>query len=104
MPLPPPVTTATRPRNWSITIALSPSRGAHTTPDRLPSNRDVIQLKLWNTVCHRFAVSPACNILGLPRGAEVRVFLDMLRLAVAFGGVALLVAFWYWMMDSLGTF
>lgn len=30
--------------------------------------------------------------------------LDMLRLAVAFGGVVLIVAFWYWMMDSLGTF
>lgn len=30
--------------------------------------------------------------------------LDLLRLAVAFGGVALLVAFWYWLMDSIGTF
>ena len=30
--------------------------------------------------------------------------LDLLRLAVAFGGVALCVAFWYWLMDSIGTF
>ena len=27
-----------------------------------------------------------------------------LRLTVAFGGVALIVAFWYWLMDSIGTF
>jgi len=30
--------------------------------------------------------------------------LDLLRLVVAFGGVALLVGFWYWLMDSIGTF
>jgi hypothetical protein len=30
--------------------------------------------------------------------------LDLLRLVVAFGGVALVVAFWYWLMDSIGTF
>ena len=30
--------------------------------------------------------------------------LDCLRLLVAFGGVALFVAFWYWLMDSIGTF
>ena len=29
---------------------------------------------------------------------------DLLRLTVAFGGVALLVLFWYWLMDSIGTF
>jgi hypothetical protein len=32
------------------------------------------------------------------------VLLDLLRLTVAFGGVVLLVAFWYWLMDSIGTF
>jgi len=32
------------------------------------------------------------------------MLLDCLRLLVAFGGVALLVAFWYWLMDSIGTF
>jgi len=30
--------------------------------------------------------------------------LDLLRLVAAFGGVVLLVAFWYWLMDSIGTF
>jgi hypothetical protein len=30
--------------------------------------------------------------------------LDILRLAVAFGAVALIVLFWYWLMDSIGTF
>jgi len=30
--------------------------------------------------------------------------LDLLRLVVAFAGVALIVAFWYWLMDSIGTF
>jgi hypothetical protein len=39
----------------------------------------------------------------LPRGGWP-MLLDLLRLAVAFGGVALLVAFWYWLMDSIGTF
>lgn len=32
------------------------------------------------------------------------MLLDILRLAVTFGAVALLVAFWYWLMDSFGTF
>jgi hypothetical protein len=32
------------------------------------------------------------------------MLLDMLRLGVAFGGVVVLVAFWYWFMDSTGTF
>jgi hypothetical protein len=32
------------------------------------------------------------------------MLLDLLRLAVAFGAVALFVAFWYWLMDSIGTF
>jgi len=32
------------------------------------------------------------------------MLLDCLRLLVAFGGVALLVAFWYWLMSSIGTF
>ena len=32
------------------------------------------------------------------------MLLDLLRLAVAFGAVVLLVAFWYWLMDSIGTF
>ena len=30
--------------------------------------------------------------------------IDILRLAVAFGGVALIELFWYWLMDSIGTF
>lgn len=32
------------------------------------------------------------------------MFLDILRIGVAFGGVALLVVFWYWLMDSIGPF
>jgi hypothetical protein len=32
------------------------------------------------------------------------MLLDILRLAVAFGTVALIVVFWYWLMDSIGTF
>jgi hypothetical protein len=32
------------------------------------------------------------------------VLLDVLRLTVAFGSVALIVVFWYWLMDSIGTF
>jgi hypothetical protein len=30
--------------------------------------------------------------------------LDILRLTLAFGSVALIVVFWYWLMDSIGTF
>ncbi len=32
------------------------------------------------------------------------MLLDILRLAVAFGGIALIVWFWYWLMESFGTF
>jgi len=32
------------------------------------------------------------------------MWVDILRLLVAFGGVALIIAFWYWLMDSIGTF
>lgn len=32
------------------------------------------------------------------------MLLDILRLAVAFGTVGLIVLFWYWLMDSIGTF
>jgi hypothetical protein len=32
------------------------------------------------------------------------MLLDCLRLLVAFGAIALIVAFWYWLMDSFGTF
>ena len=32
------------------------------------------------------------------------MLLDILRLNLAFGSVALIVAFWYWIMDSIGTF
>jgi hypothetical protein len=32
------------------------------------------------------------------------MLLDCLRIGFAFGVTALLVAFWYWLMDSLGTF
>jgi hypothetical protein len=39
------------------------------------------------------------------RGSEdLAMALDLLRLVAAFGGVVLLVAFWYWLMDSIGTF
>jgi len=31
------------------------------------------------------------------------MLLDALRLVVAFGAIALIVWFWYWLMDSLGT-
>jgi hypothetical protein len=30
--------------------------------------------------------------------------LEILRLGVAFGVTALIVWFWYWLMDSIGTF
>lgn len=36
------------------------------------------------------------------KGAHV--LLDCLRIGVAFGAIALLIAFWYWLMDSFGTF
>jgi len=32
------------------------------------------------------------------------MLLDILRLFVAFGAIALIVAFWYWLLDSFGTF
>ena len=32
------------------------------------------------------------------------MLLDILRLLVAFGGVAAIIVFWYWLMDSIGTF
>ena len=32
------------------------------------------------------------------------MWIDILRLAVTFGAIVLLVAFWYWVMDSTGTF
>jgi hypothetical protein len=32
------------------------------------------------------------------------MLLDILRLAFAFGLIALIVVFWYWLMDVLGTF
>jgi len=32
------------------------------------------------------------------------MLLDILRLFVTFGAVVLIVAFWYWLMDSTGTF
>jgi hypothetical protein len=32
------------------------------------------------------------------------MLLDALRLFVAFGGIVLIVAFWYWLMDAIGTF
>jgi len=32
------------------------------------------------------------------------MLLEILRLTVAFGSVAVIVAFWYWLMDSIGTF
>ena len=32
------------------------------------------------------------------------MWIDLLRLFAAFGGVILIIAFWYWLMDSIGTF
>ncbi len=32
------------------------------------------------------------------------MLLDALRLFVAFGAIALIVWFWYWLMDAIGTF
>ena len=32
------------------------------------------------------------------------MLLDILRLAVAFGATGLVIRFWYWFMESLGTF
>jgi hypothetical protein len=32
------------------------------------------------------------------------MLLEILRLTVAFGAVAIIVVFWYWLMDSIGTF
>jgi hypothetical protein len=32
------------------------------------------------------------------------MLLDILRLTVAFGVVGLIIVFWYWVMDRLGTF
>jgi hypothetical protein len=32
------------------------------------------------------------------------MLLESLRLAAAFGGMGLIIAFWYWFMDSVGTF
>jgi hypothetical protein len=32
------------------------------------------------------------------------MLLDIFRLLLAFGSVALIVGFWYWLMDSIGTF
>lgn len=32
------------------------------------------------------------------------MLLDILRLAAAFGSMGLIIAFWYWFMDSVGTF
>lgn len=32
------------------------------------------------------------------------MLIDALRLIVTFGAVVLIVAFWYWLMESTGTF
>ncbi len=32
------------------------------------------------------------------------MLMEILRLGVAFGATALLVAFWYWLLAQLGTF
>ena len=32
------------------------------------------------------------------------MLLDILRLAVAFGTMGLIIYFWYWFMESVGTF
>jgi hypothetical protein len=35
---------------------------------------------------------------------EGDMWVDILRLAVTFGAVVLIVAFWYWVMDNTGSF
>ena len=32
------------------------------------------------------------------------MLLEILRLGAAFGAMGLLIVFWYWLMDSIGTF
>jgi hypothetical protein len=32
------------------------------------------------------------------------MLLDLLRLAAAFGLAGVIIVFWYWFMDSVGTF
>lgn len=32
------------------------------------------------------------------------MLLDAVRLIVAFGSIAIIVAFWHWLLGSLGTF
>ena len=32
------------------------------------------------------------------------MLLVILRIVVAFGAVGLIIGFWYWLMDSIGTF
>jgi hypothetical protein len=41
--------------------------------------------------------------LEFQRGVAA-MLLDILRLALAFGVVVLVIGFWYWVMDTLGTF
>jgi hypothetical protein len=64
------------------------------------------------TVLAAFAMPRDCGVRASSRLISdygtpytiVPMVLDLLRLTVAFGGVALLVLFWYWLMDSIGTF
>lgn len=37
-------------------------------------------------------------------GGVFIMLLEILRLSFAFGSCALIVAFWYWLFDSIGTF
>lgn len=32
------------------------------------------------------------------------MFLEILRLGAAFGSMGLIIRFWYWFMESVGTF
>jgi hypothetical protein len=38
------------------------------------------------------------------RHGGILMLLEILRLGVAFGTMGLIIAFWYWFMDSVGTF
>jgi hypothetical protein len=40
---------------------------------------------------------------GRPHGG-IAMVLEILRLGAAFGAMGLIIWFWYWFMDSVGTF
>jgi hypothetical protein len=44
-----------------------------------------------------------CGSVIYPKGG-VAVLLEILRIGFAFGAMGLIIWFWYWFMESLGTF